>query len=152
MSSLRPIPGQVAAYILCFLRSDNKSGVSNVSTSSTTSTASTTSTTKCTFTFEVRYSDIPDYGGLKLSEMDFRVEEAVFGTKEGRFERRLVEQAERIARANAEGRIEGLGVVMLMMGLDRCRSAFAEFLAAVMERVEEEVKWGGRKGVVSGLV
>jgi len=89
----------------------------------------------CTFSMDVRFSDIPGVGVFHLSAVDLAKEEATFGTDASVFEQACLHQAHIIDRASSESMLESYAVIRLMMGLDRCRSSFAEFLDAIRDRV-----------------
>ena len=89
-----------------------------------------------TFSIDIRYSDIPGLGSFSLIEVDLVHEEKVFGTSDSVFEQACLQQAKIIEVASAESKLESYAVIRLMMGLDRCRSSFAEFLDTIRDRVE----------------
>lgn len=92
-----------------------------------------------TFSIDVRYSDIPGLGVFRLAEIDLVNEEEVFGTEDSKFEQACLQQAKIIEEASAESKLESYAVIRLIMGLDRCRSSFAEFLHAV--KVQHRRGW-----------
>lgn len=102
-----PLPTQAAAYLTCLRDMD----------------------IEATFSMEVRYSDIPGLGRFYLSDVDLVHEEKFFGSADhSKFEQACLTRREEINHYSAESRIESYAVVRLIMGLDRCRMAFEEFL------------------------
>lgn len=112
-----PLPTQAAAYLTCLRDMDIET----------------------TFSIDVRYSDIPGLGIFHLSEADLVYEEKVFGSEDSKFEQACRQRYAMITDYSAESRIESYAVIRLIMGLDRCRNSFAEFLHSM--KVQHRRAW-----------